>query len=125
MPILAGQFDYVGRIASKKFLHLPGQIGAEYLDIDLKITNRTQTIQISSTNCRPLAINCAGLRMQHSVTITKDMNASFKAFGKIAMRGPISNDMVGYQRHQDTYIDSTSGCSFQSVKQDVIRYKIG
>src|SRR6266849_4846793 len=62
-PLLERQFKRVRRVPRKQFFHPLGQFFAVDLDIDLIVANRTEAIQVSRADSRPLTIDSAGFRV--------------------------------------------------------------
>ena len=64
LPLWQRLLKHASSITIEKVLHLPRQLSAVNLDIDLKVADRTQPVQVSSTQRDPLTINRARLRMR-------------------------------------------------------------
>ena len=125
LPLWQRLLKHASSITIEKVLHLPRQLSAVNLDIDLKVADRTQPVQVSSTQRDPLTINRARLRMQHCVSVAKDANTPFKALSKVPACQPICHDMIGVPGNQDPHVYTSCGCRLQRFQQDMIGYKIG
>ena len=114
-----------GEVVVEDFFHVLGKLARMELHIDFVVASHGQAVDVSSTDCRPHAVDAHRLGVNHGVLVEPDFDAFAKQGAVVGACYPVGHDVVGVFGDQNLDFHSAFCCCDQGLKNLFIWDEVG